>query len=97
MSTLIILSVLSAVTMLYALWSVLALKKNVPGGLIGKKLNGLVALVILFSISYIMVPFLGQLSQETLTISMNIILLFGAIYVVATISLIKRIIQTLSD
>ena len=97
MSALIIISLLSAMTMLYALWSVITLKKNVPGGLIGKKLTGLVALVILFAISYIMVPFLGQLSQETLTLSMNIILLFGAIYVVATISLIKRIIQTLSD
>ncbi len=97
MNTLIILSFFSAVIMLYALWSVITLKNNVPGGLIGKKLNGLVALVVLFAVGYIMVPFLGQLSQETLTISMNIILLFGAVYVVATISLIKRIIQTLSD
>jgi len=96
-STLIIISIISALTMLYALWSVISLRKNVPGGLIGNKLNGLMALVVLFSISYIMVPFLGQLSQETLTITMNIILLFGAVYVVATISLIKRIIQTLTD
>ncbi len=97
MSLIIILSVFSAATMLYALWSVITLKKNVPGGLIGKKLNGLMILVALFAISYIIVPFLGQLSQATLSLSMNLILLFGAIYVVATISLIKRIIQTLAD
>jgi len=97
MNLLVILSIISAMIMLYALWSVILLKKSAPGGVIGRNMKGLVTLVVLFAVGYILVPFLGDLSKENLTLTMNIIFLFGAIYVVTTISLIKRIIQALVD
>lgn len=96
-SVILIISLLSVVTMLYALWLVISLKKRVPGGVVGQSLKILTGLVFLFAAGYVAMPFLGKIATEDLQLVVNIIFLFGAIYVVLTITLIRRIILTLSD
>ena len=90
-------SVLSVITMLYALWLVLSLKKRVSGGVVGHSLKILAGLVFLFAAGYVAMPFLGRIPPEDLQLVVNIIFLFGAIYVVLTITLIRRIILSLSE
>lgn len=88
---------MAVVTMLYALWQVFALKKHIPGGVVGKSWKSLAILVALFAVGYLAMPFMGRLPPDELYLIVGIIFLFGAIYVVMTISLIKRIILTLTE
>lgn len=90
-------TILAVVTMLYALWQVFALKQHIQGGMVGKSWKILAALVLLFAVGYIAMPFMGKLPPENLQVIVAVIFLFGAVYVVVTISLIKRIIVTLSE
>ena len=77
--------------MLYALWMVMSLKKELPGGMIGRNVNYLFALVAFFAVGYVFVPFLGELSVDVM------LLAFGAVYVVVTINLIRNTIRILSE
>ncbi len=88
---------LAVIIMLYALWQVFALKKHIPGGVVGRSWKGLAGLVVLFAVGYLAMPFLGKLAPEDLYLVVGIIFLFGAVYVVITISLIKRIVITLTE
>ncbi|TDY00554.1 hypothetical protein [Thiohalophilus thiocyanatoxydans] len=92
-----IITILAVITMLYALWQVFALKEHIQGGMVGRRWRILAALVVLFALGYIAMPFMGQLPVNTLHSVVAVIFLFGAIYVVVTISLIKRIILALSE
>ncbi|HEN47367.1 MAG TPA: hypothetical protein ENI75_03270 [Mizugakiibacter sp.] len=92
-----IISIAASFIMLYALFRVIRLKKEVPGGIVGHTWNLLLGLVVLFAVGYVAMPFLGELSQEVLRLVVALIFLFGAIYVVLTIRLIHRVIQILSD
>lgn len=92
-----IVTVLAVITMLYALWQVFALKQHIQGGMVGRRWRILASLVLLFAVGYIAMPFMGQLPPETLRVVVAVIFLFGGVYVVVTISLIKRIILTLSE
>jgi len=83
--------------MLYALWMVISLKKNIPGGMVGKYWNLLLILVVLFAGGYIAMPFLGTLDVDLLRMAVALIFLFGAIYVVITINLINKVIKALSE
>jgi hypothetical protein len=83
--------------MLYALWMVIALKKNIPGGMVGKYWNFLLILVVLFAGGYIAMPFLGTLDVDLLRMVVAMIFLFGAVYVVITINLINKVIKALSE
>lgn len=87
----------AVVIMLYALWRVIALKQHIQGGVVGRRWKILAALVLLFAVGYLAVPFMGELPPETLRIVVAVIFLFGAVYVVVTISLIRRIILALSE
>lgn len=92
-----IITILAVVIMLYALWQVFALKQHIQGGMVGRRWKILASLVVLFALGYIGMPFMGELPPETLNIVVAVIFLFGAVYVVVTISLIKRIILALSE
>lgn len=83
--------------MLYALWLVIRLKKQIPGGMVGKNWNFLLALVLLFAAGYIAMPFLANVPPEILILAVAGIFLFGAIYVIVTIQLIYRIIRVLAE
>lgn len=82
--------------MLYCLWSAITLKSRVPGGLVGKKWSQLTFMVAFFALGYIAIPFLGQLSDSAMRMTVSIIFLFGAVYVAITIRLIYRIIEELA-
>ena len=92
-----VVTVLAVITMLYAFWQVFALKQHIRGGMVGRRWKILASLVLLFAVGYIAMPFMGKLPPETLQVVVAVIFLFGAVYVVVTISLIKRIILALSE
>lgn len=92
-----IITILAVLAILFAVWQVFALRTHIPGGMVGKSWKFLASLVLLFAVGYIAMPFLGNLSPDKLQMLVAVIFLFGAIYVVITISLIKRIIVALSE
>ena len=83
--------------MLYCLYLVTSLKRNVPGGMVGSKWKFLIVLVSLFTIGYLSTPFFGMIPEKVLRLIVAFIFLFGAIYVLITVKLIYRIIQELSE
>jgi len=68
----------------------------VPGGIVGKKWNFLMALVSLFTVGYLSTPFFGIIPEDVLRLIVSGIFFFGAIYVVITVKLIYQIIKELS-
>jgi hypothetical protein len=82
--------------MLYCLWSAVRLKARIPGGVVGKKWGQMIAMVGFFTLGYIAIPLLGQLSDSTMRMAVSLIFLFGAIYVAITIRLIYRVIEELA-
>jgi len=92
-----IFSLAAIVVMLYCLYQVISLKKQIPGGVVGKKWNTLSILVVLFTLAYLATPFLDQIPAETLGLFISAIFFFGAIYVLITIKLIHTIIRALSE
>jgi len=90
-------SAAAILVMLYALWRVISLRREIPGGVVGRTWNILIALVVLFAVGYVAMPLLGELSAEVLRLAVSLIFLFGAIYVVITIGLIHKIIRVLSE
>jgi len=88
---------LSIAVMLFALYRVISLKREIPGGMVGKNWNYLLSLVVLFAGGYVAMPFLGELSKELLQLAVAGIFLFGAVYVVITINLIMNVIRVLSE
>lgn len=93
----VIISILAIAIILYGLWMVVALKKEVPGGIIGKRWNLLILLVCMFTLGFAFGPFFGELPIETLRLLVSLIFFFGAIYVIITIRMIYSIIQELSQ
>jgi hypothetical protein len=83
--------------MLYCLYLVVSLKRNVPGGMVGSKWKFLIVLVSLFTIGYLTTPFFGMIPEKVLRLIVSCIFFFGALYVVMTVKLIYRIIQELSE
>jgi len=92
-----ILTWIAIAIILFALYRVISLKREIPGGMIGKYWNYLLSLVVLFAVGYIAIPFLGELSKELLQLVVAGIFLFGAVYVVITINLIMNVIRVLSE
>ena len=88
---------IAVLIMFYALWRVFALKQHIKGGVVGRRWKILATLVLLFAVGYLAMPFMGKLPPESLRIIVSVIFLFGAVYVVVTISLIRRIIIALSE
>ena len=92
----IVISILAILVMFYCLYLVLSLRKNVPGGVVGSTWKTLTALVVLFTIGYLVTPFFGLLPPILMNVIVSLIFLFGAIYVVITVKLIYRIIEELA-
>lgn len=87
---------IAAVCMISCLFLVLKLRKQFTGGVIGKRINILTVLVILFTFGYIAVPFLSDIPTDVLLAVVAGVFLFGAIYVFITILLINSIVDTTS-
>lgn len=91
-----IISLLAILVMFYCLWLVLSLRKNIPGGVVGNTWKTLTALVVLFTLGYLVTPFFGLLPPMLMNVIVSLIFLFGAMYVVITVKLIYRIIEELA-
>jgi len=92
-----LLTVAAIVVMFYCLWLLLSLKKDIPGGMVGKQWRVLEVLVWMFALGYLATPFANLLSEQMLRLIVAVIFLFGAVYVVITVKLIHRIIKVLSE
>lgn len=90
-------SIAAIAIMLYCLFLVTSLKKSVPGGIVGRKWNFLLSLVVLFTLGYLTTPFFGTIPEDVLRLIVSAIFFFGAIYVVITVKLIYQIIKELSE
>lgn len=90
-------SIAAIAIMLYCLYLVVTLKKNVPGGIVGSKWKFLMTLVIMFTLGYLTTPFFGTIPEDVLRLIVAGIFFFGAIYVVITVKLIYQIIKELSE
>ena len=92
-----ILGTLALILIIYCLYLVLKLKRQIPGGVIGKHWNTLVGLVVLFVLGYMSVFVLQNLPAEQLLIIITAVYLFGAIYVWLTIRMVYNIIRELTE
>jgi hypothetical protein len=91
-----IITLAAIAVILYCLWLAFSLRKDIPGGLVGKQWRVLELLVVLFTLGYLAAPFAGSLPPETLKFIVSLVFFFGAVYVVITVKLIHRIIKVLS-
>lgn len=92
-----IISFAAILVMIFCLIQVYTLKTKIPGGVIGKRWNFLVMLVMMFSVGYLATPFFGALPAELMRFIAALIFFFGAIYVLITVKLIYHIIQELTE
>ena len=92
-----IISSCAILIMLYCLWLTIRLKRDIPGGIVGKKWGTVTALVALFTAGYLATPFFNQIPEEVLRLIVALIFLFGALYVVLTVKLIHTVITELMD
>jgi hypothetical protein len=90
-------SIAAILMMIYCLYLVTSLKKNIPGGIIGSKWNFLTGLVVLFTLGYLLLPFFSAIPEDILRLIVAGIFFFGAIYVMITIKLFFEIIKELSE
>ena len=91
-----IIMALAILVMLYSVWLAISLRAKVPGGVVGRSWRILMVLVGFFGIGYVLIPFLGDLSESTLRFMVSLIFFFGAIYVAVTIRLLYIVIEELS-
>ena len=90
-------SIAAILVILFCLYSVIALGRSIPGGVVGKQWRFLTFLVAMFTVGYLLTPFFGMLPPQLITIIVSLIFFFGAIYVLITIRLIHRIITELTE
>jgi hypothetical protein len=89
-------SIAAIFVMIYCLFLVISLGKQVPGGVVGKNWKFLTLLVVMFTVGYLTTPFFSLLPPQFVNVMASLIFFFGAIYVVITVKLIYRIIEELS-
>ena len=92
-----IISIAAILVMLFCLYTVMALGKNIPGGVVGKTWRFLTFLVIMFTIGYLPTPFFGMLPASLISTIVALIFFFGAVYVLITVRLIYHIITELAE
>ena len=90
-------SIAAILVILFCLYSVIALGRSIPGGVVGKQWRFLTFLVAMFTVGYLLTPFFGMLPPQLINILVSLIFFFGAIYVLITIRLIHRIITELTE
>ena len=92
-----IISFAAILVMIFCLFQVFSLRARIPGGVIGKRWNFLVILVVMFSIGYLATPFFGTLPADLMRLIASLIFFFGAIYVFITVRLIYHVIRELTE
>jgi len=92
---LLVLNISAIVVMLYALFRVNMLRRKVPGGVVKSSLNILCEMVALFTLGYIVTPFLPLLPQISESALMGIMFFAVAIFVVIVIDLFYMVVTEL--
>lgn len=92
-----VVSTIAIAIMLYCMWMVVALKSQIPGGVVGRKWNIVILLVAMFTVGYMAVPFFSRIPDSLIRMIVAFVFLGGAIYVTITVKLIYTIIQELSE
>ena len=95
LSPALVIGLVAAAVMLFCLYQVITIGKQFSGGMVGKQWRYLMWLVVLFTGGYIALPFFGKLPPETMQLVVSGVFLFGAMYVLITIKLIKKIVDVL--
>jgi hypothetical protein len=90
-----LIGVIALLVMLANLYSVISLRRQIPGGVIGKRWGVMIWLVALFTAGYGILPFVSALSAEMLRLIVALIFFFGALYVMITLRLIAGVIREL--
>ncbi len=88
---------LAIVLMFIGLAMALRLRKTATGGVIGKVVNLIIGLIVLFMLGYVAAPFMPLLSQETSLLLVGIIFFFGAVYVVLVLWIIRRLVKQVKE
>ena len=79
------------VAMLVGLYLIFDLKKVAKGGVIGRVVNLLYLLVLIFILGYAITPVMPRLPLEVNLLLVASVYLFGAIFVVTVLNLIKKL------
>jgi hypothetical protein len=90
-----VLSISSIIVMLYALYSVMMLRKKIPGGVVRNTWNILAGLIVMFAVGYLSTPFFPMLPQAAKDLLVGVIFLFGAVFVVIVIKLFYKVVSDL--
>lgn len=89
--------IFAALLMAFCLYLVLTLGKQFSGGLVGKYWKFLTVLVVIFTLGYLALPFFNEVPENILRLTVAGVFLFGALYVLITIKLIKSIIEAFAE
>lgn len=92
-----LLTLAAIVLIVFCLFQVLMLKREIPGGVVGRQWTVLSGLVVLFTVGYLAAPFFRDMPLASLRLIVSMVFLFGAVYVLITIRLIYRVIQVLHE
>lgn len=95
--TILAVSAAAIVLILYGLVLALRYRASMPGGVVGRHWRTLVLLVCLFTVGYVLLPFAGLLSEAWLRTIIALVFLFGALYVIITVRLIRQIVLELTE
>lgn len=93
-----VLSAAAIVLMAFNVWLIINLLRRFKGGgEIGNRIRWLFALIVFFSLGYIVSPFLVVLGLPTiwLVILVFAVFFFGALYVTITLSILRKILSVL--
>ncbi|MCF6225705.1 MAG: hypothetical protein L3J22_05295 [Xanthomonadales bacterium] len=96
LSPALIIGLVAAAVMMFCLYLVFTVGKKFNDRVVGKQWRYLIWLVVLFTFGYIALPFFGELPPETMHLVVSFVFLFGAVYVLITIKLIKKIVDDLT-
>ncbi|MDJ0762239.1 MAG: hypothetical protein QNJ97_04545 [Myxococcota bacterium] len=89
------------ILMLLGLIMAIQLKNVAAGGTIGRSVKIIMVLIVIFTVGYLVALLMPLLSIEVSLIIVGVIFLFGAVYVLLVLwiirRLIKQVIKTLDD
>lgn len=84
---------LANMVMISGLILALRLRKIAPGGVIGKTLKILLALILIFTLGYLASPAMTFLPLQASLVFVGVIFFLGAVYVVVVLWLIQHLIS----
>lgn len=87
-------TVLASSLMAFCFFMVLELRKQFKKTVISKQWSQLSAMIGLFLLAYVFLAFFPTLPEEVMFLAVALVFLFGAVYVLMTIHLIRKIVDS---